>query len=211
MVKCRFGAFVMAVFASMASGCSYLNGDVLLLSAGQRKVVLDHRFSTFGDVEYSFENDNLPFCFEMTGCHEFGHFGHFWGNPDLSSGGVVKRDSVLRFSVHAPMAGNGVEFLVSNGVMRVVGGNSSDCRVERRTGPYQSDVLSLKGNARWNEAVEGRSFSIVVWQYGFSVRIHNLGEYGVVYNYEYPVQGSDPMRLFIYRMENLRLFHWPSL
>lgn len=207
----RLGIQLAAALVGMASGCAYLNGDAIWLSAEQRKVVLGRTFPTFEDVEYSFGDGNLPFCFEMTGYHEFGHIGHLCGVLDLSRGGLIKADSVLHISVSAQNAGEGVEFMISNGVMRVVKGCSMASRIERRTGPLLLDAVSMKGNEQWNETADGQLVSFGVWENGCSVRIHRPGEYGVVYNYEYPVHDTGPTRLRIYKMKNLRWFHWSSL
>ena len=203
--------FCTATLSGIASGCAYLNGDALWLSAEQRKLVLGRTFPTLGDVEYSFGKGNLPFCFEMTGCHEFGHIGHSFGELDLSKGGLIKSDSVLHVSVSARDAGDGLEFMVGNGVMRGVKESPMVIRTERRTGPLPGDSISVNGNELWNETAIGKVVSIVVWQYGCSVRIRRPGEYGVVYNYEFLVHDVGPMRLRIDKIENLRWFHWPSL
>jgi len=207
----RLGIFWATALAGMYSGCAYLNGDALWLSAEQRKVSLDRTFPTLGDVEYSFGKGNLPFCFEMTGCHEFGHIGHSFGALDLSRGGLIGIDSVLHISISAQNAGDGVEFMISNGVMRVVKDSSVASRTERRTGPGLLNAVSMEGNERWKETADGKLVSIHVRQYGCSVRIHRPGEYGVVYNYEYPVHDTGPTWLRIYKIKDLRWFHWPSL
>ena len=193
------------------SGCSYLNGDAIWLSDGQKDVVLSKRFSTFGDVEYSFQEDNLPFNFHLYGYHEFGHLGHSAEGPDFSKGGYIEENSVLRFSVENHNPEVRVEFLVSNGVVQVVGYNGQESRVEWRKGPLPNDAMSINADERWREIASGRVVSVGVWHSGCSIRIHRLAEYGVVYNYTFPSSSDGHMTLCISQIKNMRWFHWPDL
>ena len=214
MRSCRvsIGASIgIVAVVVMLPGCAYLNGDAMWLSTGQKGVAICNRFSTFGDVEYSFNDDNLPFRFNVSGYHEFGHVGHSTGVPDFSKGGYIATDSVLRFSVEGTKPEVRLEFLVSNGVVQVVGCCGQECQVERRKGSLPSEAKSISIDERWREIALGRLVSVGVWHSGCSVQIHRLGEYGVVYNYTFPSSDDGRVTLCISDIQNLRWFHWPGL
>lgn len=195
----------------MLSGCAYLNGDAMWLSTNQKDVALYKRFPAFGDVEYSFHEDNLPFCFNLYGYHEFGHLGHTAGLPDSSRGGYIATNSVLRFSVENTKPEVRVEFFVSNGVVQVVGCKGQECRVECRKGVLPNDSTPISMDKRWRESALGRLLSVGVWHSGCSIQLHRLGEYGIVYNYTFPPSDDGHTKLFISEIKNLRWFHWPDL
>ena len=60
--KMRMNCLLLSIVSVVIlySGCAYMNGDAIWLSEGQKEVTLRNRFSTFGDVEYSFDESNLP-------------------------------------------------------------------------------------------------------------------------------------------------------
>lgn len=203
--------FEIVVLAILMSGCAYLNGDAMWLSAGQKNLALCKRFPTFGDVEYSFQEDNLPFCFNVLGYHEFGHLGHAMGAPDFSKGDYIATNSVLRFSVENTKPKVHVEFLVSNGVVQVIGCRGKECLVERREGALPNESISISIDEKWRECALGRLVSVGVWHSGCSIQIHRMGEYGVVYNYTFPPSDDGHMTLCILEIKNLRWFHWPDL
>lgn len=211
--KMRMNCLLLSIVSAVIlySGCAYMNGDAIWLSEGQKEVTLRNRFSTFGDVEYSFDESNLPFCFNLFGCHEFGHLGHFIGAPDFSKGGYIAKGDVLRFSVERVKTNEHVEFLVSNGVMRVVDSNVLYCRIERRNSSGLNSMRIVDINERWHEYTMEKLLSIIVWKDGFSIAIQQLGEYGVVYNYFFQSNHNDSMRLRIFEIKNLRWFHWAQL
>ena len=202
----------MIALACLFSGCAYMNGDAMWLSRHQKESKRYNRLSTFGDVEYSFHDDRLPFCFIVDGCSEFGHIGRSMGAPDLSEGGYVGIDSVLRFTVKTTNPDVGVEFLVSNGVLQVVcAPGPHGWKVERRTGPLSKDTALIDMNEQWREQAQGRSISVGVWSHGCSIRIHRLGSYGVVYNYSFPENEGGYASLCILQIENLRWCHYARL
>lgn len=211
--KMKKTCLLLPILASVIflHGCAYMNGDAIWLSSGQKEVTLRKWFSTFGDVEYSFGESNLPFCFNLFGYHEFGHLGHFMGYPDFSKGGYIAKETVLRFSVKRAKTKEYVEFLVSNGIMRVSASNVLHCQIERRNGSGLNSMKPIVINERWCEYVTGKLVSIGVWKDGLSIAIQQLGEYGVVYNYFFPSNYNDCMKLYILEIKNLRWFHWACL
>ncbi len=201
----------LATSVVVLSGCAYLNGDALWLSNGQKGVFLHQSFSTLGDVEYSFQEDNLPFCFHMLGSHEFGHVAHSMGSLDFSKGGYVSRCSLLRFSIRKTNPNVYVEFFMSNGVMQVAGVSAQGGHIELRKGPLPNDAAPINVNERWREIVLGKLVCITIWNSGCSIQIHRLGEYGIVYNYFFPSKDGECTILCISEIKNMRWFHWPSL
>lgn len=192
-------------------GCAYLNGDAMWLSDGQKEVVISGGLSTLFETEYLFEESNLPFSFKVVHNQEFGHIGHSMGSPDFSKGGYIGGSSVLRFSIQREDVSDSAEFLVSNGVLNVVKSNRRFLKVERRTSPYPNDAKSIGDHELWNEPVMGKLVCINVGNWGFSLQLHKLGEYGVVYNYEFPFNKDSHASLVIQEIENLRWFHRASL
>ena len=200
-----------AVAVLALGGCAYLNGDALWLSNGQNEVVISGSLSTLFDTEYSFKEDNLPFSFKVVHSQEFGHIGHSTGSPDFSKGGYIGSNSVLRFSFKKEKASDMAEFLVSNGVLKVVKAGKGFVKVERRTGPYSDDAAVMDVDELWSEPVMGKLVCLDVGSWGFSLHLHKLGEYGVVYNYAFPSTEDGCAYLTIQEIRNLRWFHWASL
>lgn len=192
-------------------GCAYLNGDAMWLSDGQKEVTISGGLSTLFDTEYSFKERNLPFSFKVLRNQEFGHIGHSAGSPDFSKGGYIATNSVLRFSVKREETSDVAEFMVSNGVLKVVKACRGFLKVERRTGPYSDDATAMDGDELWSESVVGKLVCLNVGSWGFSCQLRRLGEYGVVYNYEFPVREDGSTCLIIHEIKNLRWFHRASL
>ena len=103
------------------------------------------------------------------------------------------------------------EFLVSNGVLKVVKACKQFLNAERRTGPNRSDARAIGGGELWSEPVMGKLICMNIGNCGFSFHLHKLGEYGVVYNYDFPLSDNGRARLIIKEIKNLRWFHWASL
>ena len=199
------------LMALSLGGCAYLNGDAMWLSGGQKEVVISGGLPTLFDTEYSFKEGNLPFSFKVSCNQEFGHIGHSMGSPDLSKGGYIGGNSVLRFSIQGENAADSAEFLVSNGVLKVVKSDKRFVKAERRTEPYPNDAKTICDDELWNEPVMGKLVCINVGNWGFSLNLHKLGGYGVVYNYEFPLNKDGYLCLVIHEIKNLRWFHWASL
>lgn len=194
------------------SGCAYFNGDLLWLPSEQKEIVIRSRLPTLWDTEYSFEENNLPFCFKLYGCHEFMHIGHSNGAPDYSKGGNITDGSVLRFSIGIEGQRDNVEFLITNGFFQVISSSISNGHLVRRNGLYSSNKTEIDINERWRESVLGKSVSISIWNYGCSIQLHDIGEYGVVYNYLLSCSDTNCAALLIIDdIKNLRLFHSANL
>lgn len=200
-----------AVAVLALGGCACLNGDALWLSNGQKEVVISGGLSTLFDTEYSFKEDNLPFSFKVVHNQEFGHVGHSMGSPDFSKGGYIGSNSVLRFSLKKEGASDAAEFLVSNGVLKVVKPCKGFVKVERRTGPYSDDAAAMNVDELWSESVMGKLVRLNVGSWGFSLQLHKLGEYGVVYDYAFSPTEDGCAYLTVQEIRNLRWFHWASL
>ena len=207
MKKLLLGLFIVLSLG----GCAYLNGDAMWLSDGQKEVVISGGLPTLFDTEYSFKESNLPFSFKVLRNREFAHIGHSFGSPDFSKGGYIDENSVLRFSIKEEGMPDAAEFLVSNGVLKVVKACKRFVNAERRTGPYQNDAKVVGSDELWTEPVMGKLVCMNVGNCGFSFHLHKLGEYGVVYNYHFPPNNDSRACLIIQEIKNLRWFHWASL
>ena len=192
-------------------GCACLNGDAMWLSDGQKEVLISGGLSTLFETEYSFKESNLPFTFKVLRNQEFGHIGHSMGSPDFSKGGYIATNSVLRFSIKREGASDVAEFMVSNGVLKVVKACKELVKGERRTGPYSGEATAMDDDELWSEPVVGKLVCLNVGSWGFSFHLHKLGEYGVVYNYEFPSSEDGRACLIIHEIKNLRWFHRASL
>lgn len=206
-----FAVTAGAVAVLALGGCAYLNGDAMWLSDGQKEVLISGGLSTLFDTEYSFKERNLPFSFKVLRNQEFGHIGHSMGSPDFSKGGYIATNSVLRFSIKREGSSDVAEFMVSNGVLKVVKACKGFVKVERRTGPYPDDATARNDNELWSEPVMGKLVRLDVGSWGFSFHLHKMGEYGVAYNYEFPSSEGGCVCLIIHEIKSLRWFHWASL
>ena len=203
---------LLGLVAVLALGvCAYLNGDAMWLSDEQKEVVISGCLSTLFETEYSFKESNLPFTFKVLRNQEFGHIGHSMGSPDFSKGGYIATNSVLRFSIKGEVSSDATEFIVSNGLLKVVKACRGLVKGERRTGPYAGDATAMDGDELWSEPVVGKLVCLNVGNWGFSCQLHKLGEYGVVYNYELPSSEDGCACLIIHEIRNLRWFHRASL
>ena len=152
-------------------GCAYLNGDAMWLSDGQKEVTISGGLSTLFDTEYSFKERNLPFSFKVLRNQEFGHIGHSMGSPDFSKGGYIATNSVLRFSIKREGSSDVAEFMVSNGVLKVVKACKGLVKGERRTGPYSGEATAMDGDELWSEPVVGKLVCLInkkQFTFGFS-------------------------------------------
>ena len=101
--------------------------------------------------------------------------------------------------------------MVSNGVLKVVKTCKGLVKGERRTGPYSGEATARGVNELWSEPVVGNLVCLNVGSWGFSCQLRRLGEYGVVYNYEFAVGEDGCTCLIIHEIKNLRWFHRASL
>ena len=162
-----FAATAGAVVVLALGGCAYLNGDAMWLSDEQKEVVISGCLPTLFETEYSFKESNLPFSFKVLRNREFAHIGHSFGSPDLSKGGYIDENSVLRFSIKEEGMPDAAEFLVSNGVLKVVKACKRFVNAERRTGPLsfsaeqrQSCVFDYSGNQEPSMVPSGKFVSL---------------------------------------------------